>query len=196
MRLRLIFPALLLMAPGVSAQAVLRVSAGVTGSTDFVKDFIAHPVNSRQSVAPTGAIMVGWQLASGYRIGVEGRYARGTWRVSDDAITDDLGTLATLGLSMVAVGPMGRSLHWEAAVGSLRYLPEQEIGLFAEGGPSRWMLGGGIGWSRPASTALDLVAGVRYEFHGFSTTALEAAGYSRSQTVHRIGLTLGVERRF
>lgn len=196
MRFPLLVPVTLLLAPALGAQAFVRVAAGATGSSDFAKDFIVHPVAARQSVAPTGAVAVGWQLANGYRVAVEGRYARGTWEVEDDATTDDLGGLATLALALVADGPIGDALRWEAAVGKLRYLPEEEVGLFARGGPSRWMLGGGVSWRRPAGRRLDLVVGARYEFHGFSTAALEAADYSRSQTVHRVGLTLGLERSF
>lgn len=196
MRFPLLASALLLLAPGASGQAFVRVAAGATGSTDFVKDFIVHPIGSRQSIAPTGVVMLGWQMASGYRVAVEARYAAGNWEVVDDGTTDDLGGLATLGLTLVADGPIGGALRWEAAVGKLRYMPEHEIGLFARGGPSRWMIGGGASWSRPATAALDLVVGARYEFHGFNSRALEALSYSRSQTVHRLGLTLGLERGF
>ncbi len=196
MRMRFLLPALLCLASPAGAQAFVRVSGGATGSTDFVKDFIVHPIGARQSIAPTGALMVGWQLPGEYRIAVEARYARGTWEVDDGGVSDDLGTLATLGLAVVADGPIRGALRWEAAAGQLRYMPEQELGLFADGGPSRWMLGGGASWSRPASATLNLVLGLRYEFHGFSTAALESAGYTRSQTVHRVGLTLGLERSF
>lgn len=196
MRIHLLVSALLVAAPAAGGQAFVRVSAGVTGSTDFARDFIVHPIGARQSIAPTGVLMVGWQLTNGYRVAVEGRYARGTWEVEDDGFTDDLGGLGTLGLALVADGPIRGALRWEAAVGQLRYMPEREIGLFADGGPSRWMLGGGVSWNRPASGTLDLVLGARYEFHGFSTEALESASYSRSQTVHRVGLTLGLERSF
>jgi hypothetical protein len=187
---------MLVGAPLLGAQAFVRVSVGATGSTDFAKDFIVHPIGARQSVAPTAALVVGWRLASGYRVAVEGRYAKGTWEVDEDGFTDDLGGLGTLALAVMADGPIRGALRWEAAVGQLRYRPEAEIGLFADGAPSRWMLGGGLSWSRPVSVALHLVVGARYEFHGFSSDALESAGYTRSQTVHRIGLTLGVERSF
>lgn len=196
MRIPLLVPALILLAPVAGGQAFVRVSAGITGSTDFTKDFIVHPIGARQSIAPTGALMVGWRLRGGYRVAAEARYARGTWEVEDDGFADDLGGLGTLGLALVADGPIRGALRWEAAVGQLRYMPEREIGLFADGGPSRWMLGGGATWTRRATTNLDLVVGARYEFHGFSTEALESASYSRSQTVHRVGLTLGLERSF
>lgn len=198
MRLRL--SVLLLVLPclvsSVGAQAFVRVSAGATGSTDFLKDFIVHPISARQSIAPTGAVLVGWQFRGGYRFGAEVRYARGTWEVDDDGTGDDLGGLGTLALAVVANGPIRPALRWEAAVGQIRYMPEQEIGIFADGGPSRWMLGGGVTWHRRATAALDLVIGARYEFHGFSTAALESVGYTRSQTVHRVGITLGLERSF
>lgn len=196
MRLKTLCLALLLPALPASAQVFVRAGVGATGGTDFVKDFIAYPISARQSVAPTGLLMVGWRLPSGYRVGLEGRYARGKWKVDDNGTSDDLGSLAVLGIALVADGPIRGPLRWEAAAGQLRYMPDQEIGLFAQGGPSRWMLGGGVTWTRPLTPELGLVLGARYDWHGFNSDQLQSDGYSRSQTVHRMALTIAVERGF
>ncbi len=179
------------------AQEFVRVSAGVTGSTAFVKDYIAAPITTKQTIAPTGALMVGHRFGNGYRLAVEGRYARGTWQVDDNGTTDDLGGLAVLSLAIVADGPIGGGgLRWEAAAGQLRYLPSEKIGLFSDGGGAHWMLGGGVSYTSALSPALDLVVGGRYDFHGFSSVTLESDDYSRHQAVHRIALTIGIERGF
>jgi hypothetical protein len=196
MRPSLFLLPLVLAATPASGQAFVRVSAGATFGTPFVKDFIAHPVEARQSLAPTGAVLVGWPIGHDVRLAAEARYARGNWQVDDDGTTDDIASLATLALALVADGPIGGGLRWEVAVGTLRYLPGEEIGLFANGGTARWLLGAGATWRSPVASTFELVVGARYDFHGFSTSALESAGYSRSQTVHRGGLTLGLERSF
>jgi hypothetical protein len=187
--------AMLLLPAALSAQAFGRVGAGLTFSTPFVKDFIAEPVEARQSLAPTVVAMLGWRLASGHRLGVEARYAMGSYEVEDRGLTDDLGGLPTLGLALFADGPLRGALRWEAAAGRLAYRPERETGLFSSGGTSPWMVGGGLSWSRPLG-AFVLVPAIRYDYHGFNTDRLDGENYTGRQTVHRVGVALTVERGF
>jgi hypothetical protein len=187
--------ALLVLPAAVPAQAFVRVGAGMTVSTPFVKDFIAEPIESRQSFAPTAAALVGWRHASGHRIGVEARYATGSWEVEDRGLTDDLGGLATIGLALFADGPLRGALRWEAVAGTIAYRPESETGLFSGGAPTPWMVGAGLSWSR-AMGQLVLVPSLRYDYHGFSTSRLDGDDYTARQAVHRIGLSLSIERGF
>jgi hypothetical protein len=180
-------------APG---QTFVRASAGATYSTDLVGEVIQDPISTRQGIAPTGTLLVGWTLPSGYRLGVEARYAAGTLEVDDGGVGEDLGSLATLQVGILGDGPIRGAFRWEAVVGMLRYSPEHDIGVFRDDSPSPLILGGGISWSRPLAAALDLLVGARYDFHSFSSQRLEGDGYSSSQAVHRFALTLGVERRF
>lgn len=195
MRTRLALIALLLPAT-VGAQAFVRIGAGVTGSTAFLKDFLVEPVAARQSFAPTALAVIGWQMTNGFRLGVEARYAVGSWKVEDREFTDDLGSLKTLGIAAFADGPIAGSLRWEAVAGVLRYQPESETGPFGSGAPSPWLVGGGVSWSRPLNGALTVVVTARYDYHGFNTKRLDAEGYGSRQAVHRAGLTLAVERGF
>lgn len=192
----LVFLAVLLAPAPITAQAFVRVGAGVTASTDFVKDFIVEPIGSRQSMAPTVTGLVGWRLPSGNRLGVEVRYAMGTWELADRGVTDDLGGLVTLGVALVGDGPIRGALRWEAVAGKLAYRPEREVGLFSGGAPSPWLVGGGLTWSRPMGGALALVVGARYDYHGFNTDRLDGDDYTGRQAVHRLGLSLALERGF
>lgn len=186
---------LLVLPATISAQAFVRVGAGVTAGTPFVKDFIAEPIESRQSIAPTVTALVGWQHATGHRIGVEARYATGSWEVEDRGVTDDLGGLVTIGLALFADGPLRGALRWEAVAGKLAYRPESETGLFSGGAPSPWMVGAGLSWSR-AMGQLVLVPSIRYDYHGFNSSRLDGDDYTARQAVHRIGLSLSIERGF
>ena len=194
MRYRLML--LLLFPAGASSQAFVRVSAGVTASTDFVKDFLVEPLAARQSIAPTGAALVGWRFANDIRFGVEDRLAMGSYEIVEEDFTDDLGSLTTLGLSLFVDGPITGALRWEAVAGMLRYQPEREIGVFGSGAPSPWMAGGGVSWTRPLNTSLHVVLSARYDYHGFNTKRLDTDGYASRQSVHRAGLMLAVERGF
>lgn len=190
-----LFLALLALPASVSAQAFVRGGAGITVSTDFVKDFIVTPVTSRQSQAPTIVALLGWRLPSGHRVGVEARYATGTWEVRDDGAPDDLGGLTTLGLALIADGPLRGALRWEAVAGKLAYRPESETGLFSGGAPSPWLVGAGLSWSRAVGQFV-LVPSIRYDYHGFTSSRLDGDDYTARQAVHRIGLSLSIERGF
>jgi len=57
--------------------------------------------------------------------------------------------------------------------------------------PLAALFGAGLDWRQPLSDRWSGVAGLRYDFHLFTTPALEAAGFSGSQQVSRLGLALG-----
>lgn len=190
-------PLLLLLLPmTVSGQAFVRAGGGVTMSSTLVGEVIQTPVSQKQSLAPTGQVVVGWRFANGYRIGAEVRYAHGSLEVDDNGAADDLGRLATLQVGVVADGPLRGAFRWEAAVGMLRYRPADASGIFRDGSPAPLTIGGGVAWRRPVAAALDLVVAARYDFHSFTTERLTREGYSSSQGVHRGALLLALERGF
>lgn len=191
----LVLAALVASPVSLPAQAFGRVGAGVTLSTPFVKDFIVEPVEAGQSLAPTLVALVGWRLTSGHRLAVEARYAMGNLEVEDRGVTDALGALPTLGLALFADGPLRGALRWEAVAGRLAYRPEHETGLFSSGGTSPWMVGAGLSWSRPMGGVV-LVPAIRYDYHGFNTDRLDGDNYTGRQAVHRVGISLALERGF
>jgi hypothetical protein len=189
----------LLMAISVapaSGQAFVRVSAGVTGSTALVKDFILGPITAGQTIAPGAVIMVGFELSDQLRIGAEGRLAVGKLSVDIDGASDDVHDLSSLTISIFADGPITGAFRWEAAVGMLRYQPEHETGIFSDGAPSPLVFGAGVSWARPVSSSLAVIAAARYDYHTFITDRLSNDGYSSGTAVHRAGLSVGLERRF
>lgn len=187
---------LLLLPPTLGAQAFVRVGAGATLSSTLVGEVIQTPISQRQSIAPTGQVILGWALPSGYRVGAELRYAHGTLDVDDNGTSDDLGRLATLQVGIMADGPLRGQFRWEAAVGMLRYRPAEATGIFRDGNPAPLTIGAGISWHRPLTPTIDLVIAGRYDFHSFTTDRLTREGYSSSQGVHRGALLLAVERGF
>jgi len=194
MRLTLVL--LLALPVAVPAQTLVRVSAGVTASSRLMEDFLGGPITVEQAVPlPTLALQVSYTLPSGYRLGVEGRLTSGSTEVTDNGVTDDLGTLRTIAVMALADGPIRGALRWQAGVGTILYRPADEIGIWSRGGASRWLVGGGLTWTRPLG-GVDLVVGGRYDFHPFTTPRLDAEGYAGYQAVHRVGLTLGLERGF
>ena len=194
MRLALVL--LLALPVAAPAQTLVRVSAGATASSRLVEDFLGGPITVTQAVPlPTLALQLSHTLPSGYRLGIEGRLTSGGTEVTDNGVTDDLGTLRTVTVMALADGPLRGALRWQAGVGTVLYRPAVETGLWSRGGAARWLVGGGLTWTRPLGS-VDLVVGGRYDFHPFTTPRLDADGYAGYQAVHRVGLTLGLERGF
>lgn len=178
----------------LGSQTVVRLGAGMTGGTDFVKDFIAEEIGVRQSLAPTITAAALATLGSGHRIGLEVRVARGNQELTEGGETSEIGSLTTIGISILADGRFRGAFRWEAALGMLAYRPEGETGVFSQGGPSPLLLGGGVSWHREVATNLQLVLGARYDFHAFTTTRLLRDSYGGHQAVHRGGVTIALER--
>ena len=70
-------------------------------------------------------------------------------------------------------------------------MPSDEQGIFSDGVPAAALFGAGLDYQHPLSERWAAVLGLRYDYHRFSTTALEAAGFVGSQQVSRLGLALG-----
>ena len=102
----------------------------------------------------------------------------------------DFLTSIALGLD----GPISRGLRWRAGAGLLRYWPTEERGIFLRGGTTRFLAGAGIDYRRPILAQWDMMASLRYDFHRFTTDELEARGFSQSQGVQRIAVTIGLAR--
>lgn len=194
MRLTLVL--LLALPTAMPAQTMVRVSAGLTASSRLVEDFRGGPITVEQAVPlPTVALQLSHTLPSGYRLGVEGRLTSGSTEVTDNGVTDDLGTVRTVTVMALADGPIRGALRWQAGIGTILYRPAEEIGIWSRGGASRWLVGGGLTWTQPMGS-MALVIGGRYDFHPFTTPRLDVEGYAGYQAVHRVGLTLGLERGF
>ena len=196
--MRQYFPALLglLLAVPAGAQTAVRVTAGLTGGSALVSDILDGPISLGTGLTPTLTAAVAHPIGGGYRGLLEARIGRGALKVDDDGTTDDLDNLTTIGVMLLVEGPFAAGLRWEAGAGLLSYRPSARAGVFSQGGPSPWMIGGGLSWSRPIGNTMRFVANGRYDFHQFRTKQLESRGYTQFQTVHRVGVGIGVERSF
>jgi hypothetical protein len=179
-----------------SGQSSLRLSAGATLGTSLVNDDLGGEITLKPAVAPTLALAVAHPVGLGYRMVLEGSVGSSTLKVTDKGVEDELGALRTMGLTLLLDGPVRGRVRWQAGAGALLYRPAEKQGVFLDGAPTRWLLALGASWSRPLSGALELVANVRYDYSTFTTKHLDQVGYSQFNTVHRVGLFAGVERRF
>ena len=191
-------PVLLLMAAAAPLEAQLDYYArvGVTGSSPLVRDVLFEPFETGQGIAPTLVAGLSIPVGTENRLGVEGSLVSGSLRASPEDGGDDvdLGRLTTLSAMANAEGAVSGPVRWRVGIGVIKYLPSEEAGLFAQGGPMRYVVGGGLDFRRPTFGSWDLMISARYDFHRFTTEELRDRGFTQAQGVQRGSLTFGLAR--
>ena len=187
--------AALAVAPPLVAQIGYHARAGVIRSSTLVRDRIVEDVVTSQGISPVIVLGATLPLAPRYGIGLEAAYAPGSLSAAyDDGRTTDLGGLGSASAMIELDGPLGGGVRWRGGVGLLRYMPSEEEGIFARGGVTRYLVGAGADFRRPALRAWDLMVSARYDYHRFATDELRARGFGGAQGVHRVSLTIGLAR--
>jgi len=177
----------------LSGQARYTATVGLTAGTQLVKDQIFQTVRVGQKLAPTATLGVSLPVSARERAGLEVTFGFGRTRIKESGLPEADGPrYRTLSVTAGVQGPILDRLSLRASAGVLKYLAD-DSGIFRGGGPLLFLLGGGADFRLPVRGAVGLIARLRYDYQRFSTNALEAAGFSRSQDVHRLGLGLGVE---
>jgi hypothetical protein len=188
---------LLLLAAGahpVRAQASYFVRVGAVGASKLLQDFITTPITVKQSIAPMVAFGGSLPVGTGYRAGVEATVASGGFHSTENDVDTDLGTLRTGTLTAFLEGPAVEHLRWHVGLGGIAYSAAKETGIFAQGGTTGFLAAGGGDYRYPVHPKWDVIASARYDYHRFTTDELEARGFSHSQGVGRVSLTVGIAR--
>lgn len=184
-------------AVGVSAaraQTDYYARLGVTFATDLVTDNIAQDIVTQQSLAPTLAFGVSFRIAPAYSAGLETALSTSGYHSTEADQDTDLGNLATGSVLLNLEGPVWHRASWRAGLGLISYLPAEDSGIFLSGGTTRFLAGAGFDYRPPLLTHWDLMVSLRYDFHRFSTDELDARGFTGSQGVQRVSLSLGLAR--
>lgn len=197
--MRATLPLLILaLAGGVQllhAQMDYNARVGLTWATPLLRDDVINEIQVRQKLAPTLVLGASLPIAPLYRAGLELALGTSGYRSKEaGGSAVDLGTVRTGAITLGLEGPISRAFRWHAGVGLLRYLPTEDRGIFLRGGTTRFLAGAGVDYRRPILTQWDLMASLRYDFHRFTTAELEARGFSQSQGVQRIGVTIGLAK--
>jgi hypothetical protein len=180
--------------PGLAAQTDYYARLGVIGSSDLLRDVIIDEVTVNQSIAPMLAVGGSLPIAPGYRMGLEGSFTSGGYHSDEAGRETDLGTLRTGSILLGLEGPVYGTVRWRAGAGALFYWPSEESGIFQGGAPTRVLFGAGADWRRPVLPKWDLMASLRYDFHRFTTDELERRGFSQTQGIGRISISVGLAR--
>jgi hypothetical protein len=193
----MLLPALLLAAgaPAVHAQTVYYARVGAVGASDLLRDVIVNRITVRQSVAPMLAVGGSLPLgARGFRAGAEATLASGGFHSREAGTSTDLGTIRTGTLMLDLEGPILRELRWRLGLGGIRYWPKDDSGIFLQGGSLRLLAGAGLDYHHAVLPRWDLMTSLRYDFHRFTTDELERRGFSQTQGVSRVSISIGLSR--
>jgi hypothetical protein len=181
-------------APPAHAQAGYFARVGAVGASRLLRDFVTAPITVRQSIAPMLALGASLPVGPGFRAGLEATVASGSFHSSENGADTDLGTLRTGSLTAFLEGPVYERLRWHAGLGGITYWPADEAGIFARGGTTRFLAGAGADYRYPLNPRWDVMASARYDYHRFSTKELTARGFSHTQAVGRVSLSVGIAR--
>jgi hypothetical protein len=192
---------LALVAAPAGGQTTARVSVGVMSGTTLLKDQVVAGTDIVVAtvVAPTVAVGLAFPTGAGYRVIVEGQYGKSNINYTEATgppTNATLGTLARLGLVGMVDGPLANGFRWQLGGGRIFYEPGQRQGIFADDAPSFWLVSAGATLERPLSPALSFIATARYDYHQFTTASLTAHAFQMSQSINRLGIFAGIERRF
>ncbi len=178
----------------LGAQADYYARIGAIGASNLLRDGLVSEITVRQSIAPMVAIGGSLPIGPGYRAGVEASFASGGFHSTENGFETDLGTVRTGSLLVELGGIIAGPVRWRAGLGALRYWPAETSGIFARGGTTRWLAGTGADYRRPVLTGWDLLASLRYDYHRFNTEELRQRGFSQTQAVNRVSLSVGLAR--
>ena len=179
---------------GLSAQTDYYARVGAMGFGNLLRDVIVSEITVKQSIAPMVALGASVPIAPKYRVGLEAAFESGGFHAEEDGADTDLGTLRSGSLLLNLEGPITSSVRWRAGLGTIMYWPGDEEGIFAQGGVTRWLAGGGVDYRHQVLTKWDLLASARYDFHRFTTDELKARSFSNTQGVSRVSLSVGLAR--
>lgn len=181
--------------PSLAAQTTYYARLGAVGASNLIRDVIVDEITVRQSIAPMLALGAALPISErGYRVGLEGTLASGKFHSSENGNHTDLGTVRTGTIMLQLDGPVYREFRWTAGLGGIKYWPKDHAGIFREGGKVRLLAGAGLDYRRAVSPRWDVLTSLRYDWHRFTTDELERRGFSQTQGVSRISLSLGLSR--
>jgi hypothetical protein len=175
-----------------SAQVDYYARIGLSATTKLVRDRILQDIEVRQNLAPTVVVGASLPIAALYRAGLEATVTTAGFHSAEAGTDTDLGNLRTGSITLGLGGPIWHTLGWRAGAGLIAYWPGDRSGIFLQGGSTRFLAGVGVDYRHKVMPRWDFMASLRYDFHRFRTDELVARGFSGTQGVQRISVTLGL----
>jgi hypothetical protein len=177
-----------------SSQTDYYARLGLTVATKLLRDDVIQEIETRQGLAPTLVIGGSLPIAPAYAVGLEASLTTSGYHSEEGTLETDLGTLRTGSVLLNLSGPIWGRFEWRGGAGLIRYWPAEEEGMFAQGGTTRFLAGGGLDYLPHFSGKWNLMVSLRYDFHHFTTDELRERDFSGTQGVQRISASIGLAR--
>lgn len=180
-----------------TGQWLVEISAGARSGTALVHDSIVTAFDVRPSLAPVLAVALVVPLDTSWtaRVGVD--FSSGELqRHEADGSSVALGRVSTAAFTVGLEHALPAGFSTWIGVGGIKYFPAEETGLFRLGSASVAGLGTvALAHTLPVARRFGCAVELRYDIHGFTTPALRDEGFTSSQTVHRVALTVRAHGR-
>lgn len=174
--------------PATAAQISLHAALGARYNSTLVHDSIVTPLDVRPAIGPALALSADLPLAGPWQLELLADLGTSPLERHDaDGSTTEITRLWTLGLGLGLRRHLHRWLDGRFAIGALRYLPAQSVGLFSDGSGGVIPYGSLAFDAAPAAWARHRLAlELAGDLHRFLTPALRSAGFTDSRVVYRI----------
>ena len=174
------------------AQVAVRLGAGARYSGTLVRDSIVTPFDLRPGIGPALAATVAMTGHRGWSGEVLVDFSWSTLTRHDaDGSTQSLGTLGAFSFGVALRRQLPAGIAVRVTAGGLKYLPEEESGVFREGADLFPLLGLGVDYGPLFAPWITVEA--RADAHQFMTGALRDAGFTERRLVPRLALLVRAE---
>lgn len=180
-----------------AGQTSMYARAGMTVSSDIVRDVILAPVTTRPGLAPTLFAGADFAVSPRYRFGIEASAATASLTTRTPSQPNsgiDQGRIWTVGALLNMSGTLASQVGWRAGLGLLHYSGPGDAGIFSEGGTTKALFGVGVDYQLKSGRTWHPVVSARYDYHRFVTKAMRTQGFGLEQGVQRISLSVGLVR--
>jgi hypothetical protein len=181
-----------ILSTSTGAQAFVEIRAGAQGSSVLVRDSISQGISVKPQVAPSIVLAGGSALNDRWILALSLRWAKSDLMRQE---SDQEARILPLGVWTGMLAVRRTVTNWasvEGSIGGIKYAPGGDLNgtVFQEDSPLVPAIGAAarIEWGIGSRWGAGLE--VAYDFHRFTTQALQTAGFRGARPAHRVGLSV------
>ena len=173
----------------LSGQVSLHLGAGVRQGSTMVHDFIVEPIDVRPRLAPAFVVTAGTALEGRWTVEISLDYSSAILDREEDGASYEVATARAFSARLDLRRRLAPSLSGSLGIGAIKYLSDEEVGIFHEGaGPISALGSIGLRYHVAFIPSGRFAVAARYDIHRFTTPALKDAGFTTGSPVHRLTL--------
>jgi len=187
----------LLIGIRLSGQASFHATVGARYTSPLVHDSIVTPLDARPAVAPVLNVALDLPLDGPWKLELLADLSTSPVRRYDaTGATTPITRVWTIGLGLGLRRRLESWLDGRLALGAMKYVPTQSIGLFRDGGGSVIPYGSvAFNVAPPVAKRHRVALELAGDLHKFLTPALRSAGFIDARVVYRVTAGVRVDVR-